>query len=136
MDDHWGSGPTVRPDGWGGGAEPPVPVDPSLVELRVVEGSVQLWNRIVDLSVAGSGEHPDGGQTPHRVVAVERAALAAILAGTENVGAALRARTVRYYGPIPQNFEAERDMFERLLPYLETCGWSDPTPGGRGAESR
>jgi hypothetical protein len=130
VDDGWGSGGTARPEGWDDGPEAPVPGEPVLVELRVVEGSVQLWSRVVDLSTAASGG-PRGGppatggaqQGPLRVVAVERGALGAICAGTENVGAALRARTVRYYGPIPQNFEVEREMFERLVPVLKACGW-------------
>ncbi|MGD0881314.1 MAG: hypothetical protein ABSB09_07090 [Acidimicrobiales bacterium] len=81
----------------------------------------------VDLSTE-SGE-PDGRATatgeapvgPQRIVAVERSALAAICAGTEDIGAALRARTVRHYGPTLQNLEVERELIERLVPVLMAC---------------
>jgi hypothetical protein len=56
------------------------------------------------------------------VVVVERATLAAICAGSQNVGAALRARTMRSYGPSPRNFADERATYQRLADFLAVAG--------------
>jgi hypothetical protein len=121
----WGSGtpPAVFPVG--SGDRPSEVGEAALVELRVVDGHDVLGRGIVDLATSAwvetYGDNAPAGRAPQqvsRVVAAERFALAEICAGTLNIGAALRARTVRYYGPPLLDYEDELEIFERLIDFL------------------
>jgi hypothetical protein len=126
VDDAWGSGgalvldeATATPGSIGGG---------SVVELRVVDGHGTIASQRIDLrdapETAGDLATGIGGALANSaavssVVAIERSSLDGLSSGRENIGAALRARTVRYYGPILRSFEEERRIFERVAEHLE-----------------
>ncbi len=58
------------------------------------------------------------------VVTVERATLDALCSRTENLGSALKHRTVRRYGDVPARFGNEKQFLDGLAAYLDTSGWS------------
>ncbi|MGA2470944.1 MAG: sulfotransferase [Solirubrobacteraceae bacterium] len=130
VDDFWGSGGAGARVSTGVGKERPERGSrhgSTLVELRILEGHAPLWCGVVDLAAPAptSGESATAhGPQPgaSRVVVVERATLAAICAGSQNVGAALRARTMRSYGPSPRNFADERATYQRLADFLAVAG--------------
>jgi len=100
-------------ESWGSGDAERVPGNPGTVELRVLEGHRVVWQRTVTVR-ASSGTSSDAG----RVVAVERRALAGIASGTDNAGAALRARSIRVYGPSLGDFVAEQELVAQLAPHV------------------
>jgi hypothetical protein len=61
-------------------------------------------------------------------VVVERATLAALASGSENIGAALRARNVRSYGPRLRDYAEERELFRRLVAFLAAGGADSALP--------
>jgi len=130
IDDYWGSGggPPAALDGAAG--------DDTLVELRILDGQTLRWNGVIDLAAATA---VDGGATARsadapartaRIVVIERATLAAISAGSENIGGALRARTVRSYGPRVQYYAEESEIFRRLAAFLGAGGGGLLGPDG------
>jgi len=132
--DDWGSGASTSSYEPGGehqtGAN-----DAALVELRVVEGHDIIGRGLIDLATAAwvqvYGDDARAGHGPpqtSRVVVAERVALAEICADTQNVGAALRARAVRYYGPPILGYEDELEIFERLVGFLVAAVGLQGTP--------
>ncbi|MGO9873607.1 MAG: sulfotransferase family protein [Acidimicrobiia bacterium] len=122
--DDWGSGASASPDE-PDREHPTGDDDAALVELRVVEGHNVIGRGLIDLAAAAwvhvYVDDPRARRLPpqaSRVVVAERVALAEICAGTQNVGAALRARAVRYYGPPILGYEDELEIFERLVGFL------------------
>jgi hypothetical protein len=132
VDAYWGSGgPATGP-----AASAVVPGETSgidRIELRVVNGARVLWCRALEVAdvadvadvagatgaagVGGDGvaaTEPDEDSAVTGVVAVEREVLSELCSGSQNLGAALRARTVRYYGPQLSSFGQERAIFEKL----------------------
>jgi hypothetical protein len=125
IDDFWGSGDVApaQPPSDGGEAT-------ELVELRILEGQTLAWRGVIDLAAAsGTKRSSEPGRTA-RIVVIERGALAAIRAGSENVGGALRARTVRSYGPWVHDFAGERQTFQRLAAFLADGGDGLLAPDG------
>lgn len=113
VDDEWGSGgPTIGPG------------RPGAVELRVLDGHEVAWRATVDIAEGGPSGVPAG---EGRVVVVERRALAGMACGSDNPGAALRARTVRVYGPALGDFRAERALLDALAPALRDA-WAALSP--------
>jgi hypothetical protein len=116
VDDAWGSGE--------GDASWPKPGE---LELRLVEGHrVLARERLSGLgpearAVLGGGAQASRGG----VVAIERCVLARLVSGEENLGAALRARLVRYYGPALRDFTAERALLAPLLTFLRKGCFND-----------
>ncbi len=100
VDDAWGSGtPGVAATSAGG------------VELRVVRGHAVLERRLLPAVDTAAGE-------PASVVVVEAEALAGLSNGRRNLGAALRAREVRWYGPPLDGFDGERRLLGPVARYL------------------
>jgi hypothetical protein len=143
--DDWGSGGTAPSEGRAGRPTGPTAPGPSiadpgasgpaLAELRVLVGHELVWRRTVDLSVSSWVVPGAAAGTPF-VVVLERPALAGICGGRENIGAALRARAVRSYGPLPRALRDEREVFGRLSAFLaansaELLGPGGPLEGGR-----
>ncbi|MGH9296188.1 MAG: sulfotransferase family protein, partial [Acidimicrobiales bacterium] len=100
VDDTWGSGASAGP----------LP-DPGVLELRLVDGHTVLARR--ELPMPPGSDPPTGG-----VVAVELDALAAVASRRRNLGAALRARQVRWYGPALGDFDRERRLLAPIGRYL------------------
>lgn len=99
-------------DAWGSGAAADASVAAAgEVELRVVHGHDVLARRLVAL--------PGGGAAgPGGVVAVEADTLDPVASGRRNLGAALRSRQVRYYGPALGDFDGERRVLGAVAHYL------------------
>jgi hypothetical protein len=112
VDDHWGSGGPAPQTGREAGDT----ASEDLIELRILEGQTVHWRGHVDLATLVLETSASGA--PARIVVVEREALAAIAEGSENLGAALRARTLRSYGPPIAHYGEERELFQRLQAFL------------------
>lgn len=91
------------------------------LEIRVVDGlevlstvTLETFDREVTDAIA---------PLPTCVVAVERATLDALSSRTENLGAALKRRTVRRYGDLPARFGGEKPFLDGLATYLDSSGW-------------
>ncbi len=112
--------PTVG-DRWGAGddgAGPPVDgADPDLVEVRAVVGHRVVRRWWVDPRATPWRTLP-AGTDAGRVVVVEEAAVGGLVEGTTNVGAAVRARRVRHYGPPLDGYRDERRLFGGLPGFL------------------
>ena len=102
-------------DDWGSGAAEPGVSRSSCVELRVLDGHRVVWRRQIDASATRGTTGPD---VSNRVLVVERRALPGIASARDNPGAALRARTVRVYGPSLGDFVGEQELLSRLAPHL------------------
>jgi hypothetical protein len=130
VDAGWGSGGLVALDG-GSVVRPGVPEVPGgrgngAVELRVVGGGEVLWRGAIDRSGVGEGPWtmigPDDRRPTTSIVAVEPQVLHPLVAGRQNLGDALRQRTVRYYGPPLADFGHEQAFFRGLVPFLAGHG--------------
>ena len=117
VDEAWGSG--------GPGPAGPGPLEHAALELRVVAGHEVLERRAVPLAA----DDPAAGA----VVAVEAEALGGLASGRWNLGAALRSRHARYYGPPLGDFAGERRALSALRAYLAEHGG---TLAGIGATRR
>ncbi len=119
--DDWGSGAGVPVTG----ASEPLEEPRRLVDLRVVDRHAVLARAIADLSTGAWSAAPSrpgataaDQERPAFVVAIDHTALEGFARGAANIGSALRNRTVRAYGPLPNNFRDEREVFERLRAVL------------------
>ena len=81
----------------------------------MLDGHEVVWRRAIEVATGDSFGAP---AVPNRVVVVERRALPGIVSGGDNPGAALRARTVRVYGPSLDNFVSEQELLGHLDPHL------------------
>jgi hypothetical protein len=121
VDAGWGSGGLVVGDG-SSVVMPGVPGDDGLLELRVVRGGLVVWHRAIDPAAAGDGgwalvDHEDRRPTTS-IVAVETQVLRPLITGSQNLGDALRKRTVRYYGPPLADFAQEQAVFQGLVGFV------------------
>lgn len=93
-----------------------------IAELRILEGHKVVARAVVDLSRPTSTVQQEGTEQDLEpigfVVAVEKSAVLPICLGTENLGAALRARKIRSYGRLPGNFRDEREVFQAVVSFL------------------
>jgi protein-tyrosine sulfotransferase len=133
VDAGWGSGGLVALDG-SSVVRPGVPEVPGghgrgAVELRVVDGDQVLWRGGIDRSGAADGRwamtDPDHRRPTTSIVTVEPQVLDPLVAGSQNLGDALRRRTVRYYGPPLADFGHEQAFFRGLVPFVAGHGLSD-----------
>jgi hypothetical protein len=112
-------------DDWGSGGAGPSRGDRAegtVVELRIVDGHDTTAR--LTLGSSGSLERAqDDTVAAACVVAVERGALRAIGAGTENFGVALRRRTVRRYGDVPPQFAGEQAFWRALQGSIVSLAW-------------
>jgi hypothetical protein len=91
----------------------------AVVDLRILDGHAVRWQRVIDLDSPGFDAAPG---PPSRIIVLERTALAALAAGNANIGAALRARTLRSYGRRTEHFAEERATFQRVAEFLRSAG--------------
>lgn len=96
------------------------------VELQVTEGASVRWRVVVDLDrgtweVPGPGGAAGQGPPPARV-AIDAEAFADLCAGAENIGTALRRRSVRPRGMALSTPDEERATFGRLAAVLRASG--------------
>jgi hypothetical protein len=113
VDDQWGSGGLAISAGAGGAN--------GAVELRVVDGHSVLARAVVDgFFPVDSGASDDPVSC---VVVIERSSLDSICSGGENIGRALKRRTVRRYGEIPTRFGGEKQFVDGLAAFLSSSGW-------------
>lgn len=100
-------------DAWGSGEPGDGEAGPDEVELRLVAGHEVRARRVVRLGEArAAGDHGGG------VVAIETDTVETVASGRRNLGAALRARQVRYYGPPLGDFDAERRVLGAVRAFL------------------
>ena len=87
---------------WGAGGEVPSGGTKGSVDVRVVSGHLALRGQVFPQGFASA------------VIAVEEAVVDSLIAGTLNIGTAIRTRAVRYYGPTPGSYGEERALFAPL----------------------
>jgi hypothetical protein len=129
VDDYWGSGGSAPAEA-GEQREQCTAGAEGLIELRILEGHALHWRGVVDLAGVAQTDAASARCPARtaRVVVVERATLAALASGSENIGAALRARNVRSYGPRLRDYAEERELFRRLVAFLAAGGADSALP--------
>jgi len=116
VDDAWGSGAgTVTKLGSGRIAH-----DATTAEVRILRGHDVRWRGVVDMETGAWSEPEPRTATSELVVVVETDILEAVCKGAHNIGAAMRARSIRTYGPLLAGFDDEWRILDRLTTHLAT----------------